>query len=313
VPDRDGVVAPTTSRVLSGSLLPHRLSDLPEPPDRLFLWGELPRAPAVAIVGTRHPTADGVRFAESLAYDLARAGVAVFSGGAEGIDTTAHLGALHAGGTTVVVAPAGIEHPFPAPNAELFQRVVRERGAYVSVVSDRTAATRAAFFARNACLVALSHVVVVVEAGFRSGALNAAKCARELGRPLLVVPHAPWKEKGRGCIIELKRGARVCEGPRDVMRELERMLLRPLPLGGAPVQPLLPFDDTLPDGLTAGIDRVQAAVAAGARNIDEVSALTGLPASEAQRHALTLTLDGVLAPDPSGSLSLVDRGQKLLK
>jgi DNA processing protein len=280
------------------------LTDLPEPPTELCLHGELPRGPAVAIVGTRHPSEEGEKFAESLAHDLTRAGVAVFSGGAKGIDTAAHVGALRAGGSTAVIAPAGFDRPFPNRNVALFRRIVCEGGAYVSLVSDHIPATRPAFFARNACLVALSHVVVVVEAGLISGASNAAKWARGLGRPLLVVPHSPWSPKGRGCLVELQRGASLCLGPRDVLERLDRMLLRPLPLDGSPVQPNLPFADTLP-GPMAELDRVRAAIAAGAAHLDQIAELTGLSSAVVQRQILTLTLDGVLAPDPSGRLLLL--------
>jgi DNA processing protein len=253
-------------------------------------------------VGTRRATRLGIRFAEALGHALARAGVAVLSGGATGIDTAAHAGALRAGGTTVAVAPAGWSRPFPSENRELFERIVRGGGGYVSLVPDATPATQAAFFARNACLVALSNVVVVVEAGFRSGALNAARWARELDRPLLVVPHSPWSKKGRGCLIELRRGASICEGPADVLRQLDRLLLSPLPLGDAPIQPNLPFAQA--PGLQADADRVRVAVAAGASNVDEIMNFTGLSLAVIQRQILTLTLAGVLAPDRSGRLSL---------
>jgi DNA processing protein len=289
-------------RTLCGSALPYRLADLEQPPELLYLRGELPRGPAVAIVGTRRPTRFGTRFAEALGHDLARAGVAVLSGGAAGIDTAAHEGALRARGTTVAVGPAGWRRPFPSENKQLFERIVRAGGGYLSLVADTVPATQAAFFARNACLVALSNVVVVVEAGFRSGALNAARWARELGRPVLVVPHSPWNKKGRGCIVELRRGASICEGPVDVLRQLDRLLLSPLPLGDAPVQPNLPL--TGPPGLQADANRVRAAIAAGATNVDEIMAVTELSPAVVQRQILTLTLAGVLAPDRSGRLSL---------
>ena len=160
---------------LTGSALPGRLADLEKPPERLYLRGELPRGPTVAIVGTRHSTREYEGYARTLARDLAEAGIAVLSGGAKGIDTQAHWGALDAGGVTVVVAPAGFDRPFPAKNAELFRRVVDGGGAYLSLVDAGTPATSGIFFRRNECLVALAHVVVVVEARFRGGALNSAK------------------------------------------------------------------------------------------------------------------------------------------
>ena len=121
-------------RCLTGSSLPGRLADLAAPPERLFLRGELPRGPAVAIVGTRYPSARAKMYARTLAKELARAGVAVISGGAKGIDSAAHLGALAVGGATVVVAPAGFKRPFPEKNAALFAQVVEQGGAYLSLV-----------------------------------------------------------------------------------------------------------------------------------------------------------------------------------
>jgi DNA processing protein len=245
-----------------------------------------------------------VRFAERLAHDLARAGVAVLSGGAKGIDTAAHRGALRAGGVTVVVAPAGFDRPYPSGNKELFERAVERGGAYVSLVPDDADAKRYAFFARNACLAALAHALVVVEADVRSGALNASHWARDLGRPLLVVPHAPWAKKSRGCLVELRRGALLCEGPRDVLRELDRQALVPLEVARPPTQPELPFPPAAL-GPSADADRILAAVAGGATHLDEIASLTGLSAGVIQRQILTLTLDGVLAPDPSGRLALL--------
>jgi DNA processing protein len=202
-----------------------------------------------------------------------------------------------------VVAPAGFDCPYPDENGELFEEVVRRGGSYLSVVPDGTEATTPAFFRRNACLAALAHALVVVEAGFRSGARNASRWARHLGRPLLVVPHAPWAEKGRGCLIELRRGALLCEGPNDVLRELDRMLFRPVPIASEDPQPDLPFP-TAALGHAADADRVKAALVAGATHLDQVASLTGLSMGAIQRQILTLTLDGVLGPDPSGGLVL---------
>src|SRR5690606_32176743 len=110
---------------------------------------------------------------------------------------------------------------------ELFRRIVAERGAYVSLVPDDVAATQPAFFRRNACLAALAHAVVVVQAPRRSGARNAAAWARRLGRPLLVVPSAPWIERGLGCLLELRRGAQLCESARNVLQVLEQLGVTP--------------------------------------------------------------------------------------
>ncbi len=298
----------SAERCLNGGSLPGRLADLDAPPERLFLRGELPRGPAVAIVGTRHPTPQFADYARSLAKELAEAGVAVLSGGAQGIDTEAHQGALEGAGATVVVAPAGFDRPFPEKNAELFARVVQNGGAYLSLVEADVPATQAVFFARNACLVALAHVVVVVEAPIRSGARNAAAHARKLGRPLFVVAVPPWHAKGHGCLAELRLGARALAGTKDLLKALAAQNLHavaahePRPPSGGYPQQILAFPETSsPEGARAS---VIAAVRSGASSSDEIGLATRLPAGRVSELVLTLRLEGVLVTDPLGRLQI---------
>lgn len=289
--------------------MPPRLLDLTSPPERAYLLGELPRGPAVAIVGTRKPSKHARRFAFRLARDLARAGVAVLSGGAVGIDSAAHLGALRARGTTVVVAPAGYRVLYPAKNAALFRSILTRNGAYLSLVGDAVVAQKASFFARNGAMVALAHAVVVVEAPFRSGARNAARWARRLGRPLLVVPSAPWSKRGKGSLQDLERGALPCVRPDSVLRELERTLglpeksLKVPKRRRRPTQRELPFPPS--ETASGEAQRILQAIDGGAADIDAVCERSGLPAPAVQRHVLALTLAGVLGPDPTGRLARV--------
>jgi len=296
----------SSSRTLSGPTLPARLLDLRRPPPRVQLLGELPRGLGVAIVGTREPTKPAKDFAFRLAAAFARAGVAVLSGGALGIDFAAHLGALRAGGTTVVVAPAGFTACYPNEHSELFRRVLARGGAYVSLVDDDVPATKWSFFPRNACLAALSHAVVVVEAPLRSGARNAAQWARKLGRPLFAVPTVPWNERGRGCLDELQRGARLCLRAEDVLRELERLEALPAQSLSGSNRPRrsrqIELDFSHHAAERRELEAVVCAVEAGAVHLDAVCEHSGLPAATAQRHLLTLTLEGVLAPDPAGGV-----------
>lgn len=295
-------------RCLTGSALPGRLADLEEPPECLFLRGELPRGPAVAIVGTRTPTEDYERFAHRLASDLAEAGVTVLSGGAEGIDTQAHRGALAAGGVTVVVAPGGFERPYPEQNAGLFREIVAAGGAYLSLTEPHSPAPRGIFFARNACLVALAHVVVVVESPVRSGARNASKWARRLGRPLFVVPAPPWHMNGRGSLAELRLGARVLITVKDLFKALRDQNLHAVaPPAQAwrsqrPQQESLNFTETsTPASARAA---VLSAVGQGAGSSDEICLASALPAARVSELILTLRLEGVLVTDPSGRLQI---------
>ena len=212
----------------------------------LYARGELPRGPAVAVVGTRKPTRGAALFARELAGELAAAGVTVLSGGAEGIDTSAHRGALLVGGLTVVVAPSGFERPYPERHGRLFRRIVRHGGAHVSLWRADVSASDPNFFLRNRVLVALAHAVVVVEAPFRSGARNTAKHARRLGRPLFVAPSVPWNPKGAGCILELGLGARPLGSVRDVLALLETQRLHAVALPPQRARARSPGSDSAP-------------------------------------------------------------------
>jgi DNA processing protein len=236
-----------------------------------------------------------MRFTRRLAAELAAAGVAILSGGAKGIDTAAHEGALDVSGTTVVVAPAGFGTPFPGKNAPLFRRIVESGGAYLSLVPDAVPATRGIFFARNACLAALAHAVIVTETPVQSGSKNASKWARGLGRPLFVVPHSPWHWQGKGAVQELRLGAEPLDSAADVLKVLKRSGLHGLARG--PVQQDLP--------LASGMDPVLEALRSGAAHPDEIAELTGLTLVAVQQRILTLALSGVLVPGPWGSLKLV--------
>jgi DNA processing protein len=224
---------------LVGSALPAVLSELPTPPEELFLHGELPVGPCVAIVGTRRPTLEAALYAFQLAQCLAAAGVCVVSGGALGIDTQAHQGALTGGGKTLVVAPSSFDRPYPLENSSLYAQILAKGGGFLSAFETDVPARTPHFFTRNSHLVALCHAVVLVEAPFRSGARNAALWARKLRRPLFVVPAPPWNPRGLGCIVELKLGALPLYSYRDVLECLAERGCTVASPPAAEVQPLL--------------------------------------------------------------------------
>jgi DNA processing protein len=292
-------------RELVGAEYPPRLRDLSSPP-RVWVVGELPRGPTVGIVGTRHPSEEGRAFARSLARDLANEGINVFSGGAEGIDTAAHEGALDAGGPTAVIAPSSFDRPFPKENARLFQRVVDAGGAFLSRYAWGAPAFKYRFPERNRVLAALVEVVIVVETGVDGGSRITTAAARSLGRPVLVVPGPPWAEKGLGCVVELRLGAIPIGSFRDVLEVLGRRAGRQMNATANGVQP---------DPQVAGssgqagsgeeLGRLRSVLLNAPANLDELHARTGIPVGRLQALLLTLTLDGVLVSTPSGQLSLV--------
>lgn len=223
---------------LVGSTLPAALTDLPSPPTELFLHGELPAGPCVAIVGTRRPSLEAALYAFQLAQCLAAAGVCIVSGGALGIDTQAHQGALTGGGHTLVVAPSSFDRPYPLENTSLYTQIIAKGGGYLTAFEKDVPARNPHFFTRNSHLVALCHAVILVEAPFRSGARNAALWARKLRRPLFVVPAPPWNPRGLGCIIELKLGALPLYSYRDV---LECLVDRGCTVASPPRAEILPL------------------------------------------------------------------------
>ncbi len=153
---------------------------------------------SVAIVGSRAATAYGSYVASEFAASVAARGYAVISGGAYGIDAAAHTGALAAGGVTVAVLACGVDVPYPAGHAALLDAIAAH-GVIVSEWPPGRTATRLRFLVRNRVIAALAPGTLVVEAGQRSGALNTARHARDLGRPLMAVPGPVTSEMSAGC------------------------------------------------------------------------------------------------------------------
>lgn len=182
----------------------------------LTVVGALPVAsPAVAIVGSRRATAEGMALAEGLARELAARGVVIVSGGALGIDTAAHRGALAGGGVTVAVLGTGADVIYPERNRTLFAQIA-ERGALISMFPAGTPPRPGNFVARNALIAGLAGAVVVVEAAERSGSLSTARHALAQGRVVCAVPGSPGAHQLIG------HGARPVTSAADVLAALER-------------------------------------------------------------------------------------------
>jgi DNA processing protein len=162
--------------------------------------------PRVAIVGTRNSTGYGERITRSLTRSLVRAGVSVISGMARGIDAAAHRTAIEEGGNTIAVLGTGIDVPYPVGHRQL-HRSIAEHGLVVSENPPAMTAHKGAFPKRNRIIAALAPVTIVIEAGFRSGALNTASQALELGRIVAAVPGPIDSDQSRGSNQLLRDGA----------------------------------------------------------------------------------------------------------
>ena len=179
---------------------PVALNDLSAIPFGLVVKGDLSALTdrSLAIVGTRNPTPYGLRIAADFAAGFVDREWSIVSGGAYGIDSAAHKGALIAEGRTIAVLAAGIDVAYPAGNARLFAEIT-ENGALVSEVLPGAHAIPSRFLTRNRIIAALSQATLVVEAAFRSGSLRTARDAAELMRPVMAIPgpiNAPTSE---GC------------------------------------------------------------------------------------------------------------------
>lgn len=220
----------------------------------LTVRGTLGSAAAVAVVGARAASGDAMARAHAIGKHLAAAGVHIVSGGALGIDGAAHRGALAGGGTTTVVLGSGIDVLYPARHARLFEQVVAKGGALVSMFPAGLAPRPGTFLRRNPLISALAELVVVVEADVRSGSLSTARAARKLQRLVCAWPGS------RGTDRLLGQGAAIVESPEDVMDALR---------GSPRYRPPVVLDATA--------QAVRDAIAAGARDVDSVVRITGLP------------------------------------
>jgi len=211
---------------------PAALAEIPDPPFGLFTCGvpldatSVSGDPIVAIVGSRRPTAAGLRFARGLAGALADRGALIVSGLALGVDAEAHEGALLAGEPTVAVLGSGVDVIHPRRNTALRHRIAAS-GTLVSEYWPGTTPAPWRFPARNRIVAGIADAVVVVEAGERSGALITADFALEQGRAVLAVPGAPGAVASVGCNALLRAGAAMCESAADVLAELPAASWRP--------------------------------------------------------------------------------------
>lgn len=201
---------------------PAPLREIYDPPIVLYVLGSLlaKDSAGVALVGSRQNTQYGLETARRLAHQLAYAGVTVVSGGARGIDTSAHQGALTAKGRTVAVLGTGINLVFPPENAQLYQRIAQGGAVITQFPFDRPA-DKQSFPIRNRIVAGMTLGTVVIEANLSSGALITANFAIEYGRQVFAVPGRIDCPRSKGCHDLIKKGAKLCEGVEDILSEFE--------------------------------------------------------------------------------------------
>ena len=248
---------------IADTAYPQALLNISDPPLLLFAKGriELLNAPALAIVGSRNATPQGLRNAEAFALSASEAGLCIVSGMAHGIDAAAHLGGLRGIGSSIAIVGTGLDKVYPSANRELAHQLA-QNGVIVSEFPLGTPPLSANFPRRNRIISGLSLGCLVVEASLQSGSLITARLALEQGREVFAIPGSIHSPQSKGCHALIKQGAKLVESAQDILDELGSTFTRPQPSSPTEIDPELfahlsfdPVDlDTLSQrsGLTIG-------------------------------------------------------------
>ena len=210
---------------LNHSSIPDKLKTIPNAPKKLFVKGDiasLQNKPVVSIVGSRAVSPYGRQVTTKLAGQLAGKGVAIVSGLALGVDALAHQAALEAGGFTAAVLPSPVDTVYPASHRQLANRILEQGGALISEYGqdDRSEAFKGRFIERNRLVSGLADVLLITEAGEKSGTLHTANFALEQGRTVMVVPGNITSTMSQGCNNLIKSGALPITDVQDALNQL---------------------------------------------------------------------------------------------
>ncbi|WP_018412456.1 DNA-processing protein DprA [Methyloversatilis thermotolerans] len=269
---------------LADASYPPTLLEIADPPSLLYVKGRLDLLDrrALAIVGARNATAQGVVNARQFARELACGGLTIVSGLALGCDAAAHEGALDGIGSTIAVIGTGADRIYPPRNQELARRIA-ELGAIVTEFPLGTPALRENFPRRNRIISGLARGVLVVEAAARSGTLITARLAGEQGREVFAIPGSIHSPLSKGCHQLIRQGAKLVDDARDILSELQ----------AAPAAAVEKASD-------AGEQRLLDAMGYDPVGIDLLAQQTGLTADTLSATLLALELEKRVAVLPDG-------------
>ena len=285
-PGLDWLAAPENHLITwTDPAYPEQLRDLPDSPAWLYVKGDpawLAR-PMLAIVGSRHATAQGLRDAEAFARALSDAGLTIVSGLAVGIDAAAHEGGLKGLASSVAVVGTGLDRVYPARNRELAHRLAAG-GAIVSEFPIGTLPKRGHFPRRNRLISGLSMGVLVIEAALESGSLITARLAGEQGRDVFALPGSIHSALSKGCHRLIKQGAKLVESANDILEEFGRELSSSVPA----------------ETPTETTDALLACLSGGPLAADQLAVRLGLTVAAVSVRLLAAELDGLVARLPGG-------------
>lgn len=285
------------------ALYPEALRALEDAPPVLIARGrkELLQKPMIAMVGARNASLAGCRFAQNLAAELGEAGYVVVSGLARGIDTAAHQAAIATG--TIAVIAGGIDTLYPPENKKLYRQLY-EDGLVLAELPIGMVPRAEHFPQRNRIIAGLSVGTIVVEAAARSGSLITARLANELGREVFAVPGSPMDARAEGPNKLIKQGATLIESAHDVLRALDRPVLkRPAPQPETPPllrEPPAPYVPGITEALEEKI--LTALSSAPCDGDDLLGAFAEENPASVHLALLKLELSGRLERQPGGKL-----------
>ena len=284
---------------LADGRYPKALLEITDPPPLLYVKGRVERleGPALAIVGSRNATAQGLIDARRFAEALAAAGQTIVSGLATGIDGAAHEGALDAGargGSTIAVIGTGPDIVYPSAHRALAHRIA-EDGLIVGEFPLGVSAAAHHFPQRNRIIAGLSRGVLVVEAAARSGSLITARLAAECGRDVFAIPGSIHSPLSKGCHQLIRQGAKLIDSVADILDEL----------GAASIA--TPASRPARENVEAEDEKLLAQVGFDPVTADDLAQRAGFSAARLSAKLLELELAGHIARLPGG------RVQRLFK
>ncbi|GJL75271.1 MAG TPA: DNA-protecting protein DprA [Nitrosomonas sp.] len=276
---------------LADSDYPSQLLNIPDPPPLLYLKGrrELMDAPALAVVGSRNATPQGLSNAEAFAESISNAGICIISGMALGIDAAAHHGGLRGSSASIAVVGTGLDIVYPARNHQLAHKLAKE-GALISELPLGMPAIGRNFPRRNRIISGMSQGCLVVEAALRSGSLITARQALEQGREVFAMPGSIHSPLSKGCHALIKEGAKLVESTQDILDELNYSVVQKKPSTSEPVDHELSNENTW----------LLRCLGHDVVDVDTLCVRSGLTVESVSAMLLTLELDGQIASLPGG-------------